>query len=681
MDLSSRLIKRAVFGRPLATDEAPHQTIGKTVGLAVFASDALSSVAYAPGEILLVLLAGGLLATWIALPIAIAITVMLAILTISYRQTIFAYPGGGGAYIVARDNIGEAPAQVAGAALLTDYILTVAVSITAGWENAAATFPEIRPYRAALSALTIIVMTIVNLRGVKESGRIFAVPTYFFIGMLFLTMVMAAFRYVSGTLPVIEHSAEMIEGLKNSAQSLTLLLVLRAFSSGCTALTGVEAISNGITAFKEPRSRNAATTMLTMSILIAVNFIGIVFFAGKMNVLPQFEILEGGHIVGDSAVLPYMTQALFGGNSVFHWMLVVATMLILMMAANTSFADFPRLCNLHAGDGFLPRQLTFKGSRLTFSWGIVALAVASTALVIIFQGSTSALIPLYAIGVFLSFAMSQAGMVLRWRKISKLKPGETRQEEHSVLHYDKHWRVKMAINAIGAVMSFIVMVVFAVTKFAQGAWVTVILIPTLVLIFFRIHHHYKGVAHALSLSDRKLRPHRHDMLTIVMIDDVHVGAVQMVDFAMSEGNPWIAVHFDDNPAKTERIVAKWNERMSDSGHDLTLVPCPYRNLSETAVEFVQSKLAQHPDRFVHVVMGQLVMDTWGAQALHANTNVSFYLALQSMERVAITNVTYQIHKPEPEPDAPLVAVPAEPVAAATAAAIPTQAAPAGATGP
>jgi hypothetical protein len=343
----------------------------------------------------------------------------------------------------------------------------------------------------------------------------------------------------------------------------------------------VEAISNGITAFREPKSRNAATTMLTMSILITINFIGIVFFAGNRNVLPQFEILEGGHIVGDSAVLPYMTQALFGGNSILHWMLVIATMLILMMAANTSFVDFPRLCNLHAGDGFLPRQLTFKGSRLTFSHGDRRPCHRVDRSGHHLQGSTSALIPLYAIGVFLSFSMSQAGMVLRWRKISRLKPGEERQEEHSVLHYDRHWRVKMAINAIGAVMSFIVMVVFAVTKFAQGAWVTVILIPTLVLIFFRIHHHYKGVAHALSLSDRKLRPHRHDMLTIVMIDDVHVGAVQMVDFAMSEGNPWIAVHFDDNPAKTERIVAKWTERMSDSGHDLTLVPCPYRNLSET----------------------------------------------------------------------------------------------------
>lgn len=645
MNITSQDIRRVLIGRPLASNEAPHQTIGKAVGLAVFASDALSSVAYAPGEILLVLLAGGLLATSISIPIAIAITILLAILTVSYRQTIFAYPGGGGAYIVARDNIGEAPAQVAGAALLTDYILTVAVSITSGWENVAATFPDLQPYKALLSVLTIVFMTFMNLRGVKESGRVFAVPTYFFIFMLFITMSIAAFRFVTGTLPVIDHPAEMLDLLKNNAQTISLLLVLRAFSSGCTALTGVEAISNGITAFKEPKSRNAATTMLVMSSLIAVNLLGIVFFAHQMNVLPHFEIV-GGHIVGDSAVLPYMTEALVGANSPIHWMLVISTMLVLMMAANTSYADFPRLCALHAGDGFLPRQLTFRGSRLVFSWGIMALAAASISLVVIFGGSTSALIPLYAIGVFLSFGMSQAGMVLRWRKVSHLKPGETRQEEHSTLTYDKHWRLKMIINGIGSVMSIVVMIVFAVTKFAQGAWITVILIPTLVFIFFRIHHHYKDVAHALSTSDRKLRPHKHEMLTVVMVDDVHAGTVEMVDFAMSEGNEWIAVHLDDNPAKTAKTVAKWNDRMlADSGHELILVPCPYRNLSETAVEFIGQKLAENEDRFVHVVMGQLVMDTWQAQALHANTNVSFFMALQQMDRVAVTNVTYQIHKP------------------------------------
>ncbi|MBX7214021.1 MAG: APC family permease [Thermoflexales bacterium] len=651
METSLHTLRNAIFGKPLASHEAAHQTISKTVGLAVFASDALSSVAYAPGEILLVLLIGGLVATQLALPIAIAIVIMLLILTISYRQTIFAYPGGGGAYIVARDNISEAVAQVAGAALLTDYILTVAVSITSGWENVSATFPALQPHQTVLSVLTIIFMTVMNLRGVKESGRVFAVPTYFFIVMVAITMVVAAVRYLGGTLPVLAPDPEVVEALKHSAQNLTLLLVLRAFSSGCTALTGVEAISNGITAFKEPKSRNAATTMLVMSTLIAINFIGIVFFAGRMNVLPQFEIDAAGHLHGNSAVLPYMTQALFGGDSIMHWMLVVSTMLILMMAANTSYADFPRLCALQAGDGFLPRQLTFRGGRLVFSWGIVTLAVASIILVILFGGSTSALIPLYAIGVFLSFSISQAGMVLRWHRISKLKPGEVKEVGHSTLHYDKQWAVKMVINAIGAVMAFVVMIIFAVTKFEQGAWITVILIPSLVFVFFRIHRHYKDVAHALSLSVRPLRPHRHDMLTVVMVDDVHIGTVHMVDYALSEGNPWIAVHLDDNPAKTERTIAKWKERLGDSGHELVIVPCPYRNLSETAIAFIQSQLDTSADRYVNVVLGQLVMDTWQAQALHANTNLAFYLGLQRMERVAITNVSYQIHAPEAQAQA------------------------------
>ncbi len=641
-------IKHVLIGRPLSNLEASHQTISKTVGLAVFASDALSSVAYASGEILLVLLAGGLMATWIALPIAMAITLLLAILTISYRQTIFAYPGGGGAYIVARDNIGEAPAQVAGAALLTDYILTVAVSITSGWENVAATFPAIRPLQSELAVLTIVVMSIVNLRGVKESGRVFATPTYFFIGMLFIVMLTAAFRYLTGTLPVIQHPAEQMEALKGAAQSVSLLLVLRAFSSGCTALTGVEAISNGITAFREPKSRNAANTMLTMSALIAINLLGIVFFAGRMNVLPNFEVIDG-HVVGDSAVLPFMSQALFGEDSPLHWMLVISTMLILMMAANTSYADFPRLCALQAGDGFLPKQLTFRGSRLVFSWGIVALGIAASVLVVIFRGSTSALIPLYAIGVFLSFGISQTGMVLRWRKVSKLKPGESRKEEHSMLHYDRHWPAKMGINAVGAIMSFTVVVVFAITKFAQGAWITVILIPALVLLFFRIHKHYQDVAHALSLSQRTVDPHPRNMLTIVMIDDVHAGTVQMVEYAMSQGNPWMAIHLDDNPTKTERILQKWKERMGKLNHELALVPCPYRNLAEVAMNFIQQKLDEDPNRIVQVVMGQLVMDTWAAQALHANTAIAFTLALQRMPRVVIANVSYQIHRLDVEP--------------------------------
>jgi amino acid transporter len=644
-------IKRVLIGRPLANQEAPHQTIGKVVGLAVFASDALSSVAYATQEILVVLAgAAVLLGTavfGISIPIAFAIVTLLVILTISYRQTIFAYPSGGGAYIVARDNLGELPAQIAGAALLTDYILTVSVSIASGTDQVASAIPALRPFQVELAVLAIVLMTVVNLRGVKESGRVFAIPTYFFITMMLITLGIGFVRFATGTLGQVE-GVEMVE---HTAQNLGIFLVLRAFSSGCAAVTGVEAISNGITAFREPRSRNAATTMAMMSAILGVMFIGITVLANRVHALPSET----------ETIISQLGRVVFGDATLMYGLLIAATTVILIMAANTAFADFPRLCALHASDGFLPKQLTFRGSRLVFSWGIVVLAAASISLIVVFNASTTALIPLYAIGVFLSFTLSQAGMVVRWRRIGKLKPGEevvvpNPHGEPSHLLHDRRWRTKQLVNAVGATMTFVVMCVFAVSKFADGAWITVILIPSLVFLFFRIHKHYKDVAHALSLSQRTVDPHPRNMLTIVMVDDVHAGTVQMVEFALSQGNPWMAIHLDDNPIKTARIKAKWVERMGRLNHELTIVPCPYRNLAGVAIDFVQQKLDEDPNRFVHVVMAQLIMDTWVAQALHANTAIAFTLALQNMERVALTNVGYQIHTPEGAPaQAPVVA--------------------------
>jgi len=635
-------IKRVLLGRPLSNQEAPHQTIGKAIGLAVFASDALSSVAYATQEILVVLAGAAVLigagAFGIAVPVAIGIVALLAVVTISYRQTIFAYPNGGGAYIVARDNLGEAPAQIAGAALLTDYILTVAVSIASGTDQVASALPALRPFQAVIAVLAIVIMTIINLRGVKESGRIFALPTYFFITLVYIALGIGFYRMATGTLSHVQG----VEMVQHTAQNLTLFLILRAFSGGCTALTGVEAISNGITAFREPRSKNAATTMLVMAAILGSMFIGITVLANHIGALPS----------DTETVISQVGRMIFGNGTLFYSLLIAATTVILIMAANTAFADFPRLCALHAGDGFLPKQLTFKGSRLVFSWGIVVLAAASIVLVVIFDAQTTRLIPLYAIGVFLSFTLSQAGMVVRWNKIGKLKPGEevtvpNPHGEPSTLRFDKYWRAKQFINGFGSVMTFVVMCVFAITKFADGAWVTVILVPSLVLIFFRIHKHYKDVAHALSLSQRMVNPVPRKVLSIAMIDDVHAGTVQMVEFAMSQGNPWIAVHLDDNPVKTDKIVTKWNERMGKIGHELTLVPCPYRNLTEAAVQFVQQKLDEDPTRFVHVILAQVTMDTWVAQALHANTAIAFTIALQRMEHVALTNVGYQIHTPDP----------------------------------
>ena len=372
-----------------------------------------------------------------------------------------------------------------------------------------------------------------------------------------------------------------------------------------------------------------------MSAILGTTFLGITFLANHIAAVPS-EV---------ETVISQLARTVFGIGPIYG-LVISATTVILIMAANTSFADFPRLCALQAGDGFLPRQLTFRGGRLVFSWGILALAVASIVLILVFNASTTALIPLYAIGVFLSFTLSQTGMVLRWQRISKLKPGETQTVAHSTISYDKNWRSKQLINAVGAVLSFVVMLVFAYTKFSHGAWLTVIIIPTLVVIFFRIHKHYKDVARMLSLSGRTVTPERHAAKMIVLIDDVHAGTVPMIEFAMSYGNNWTALHIDDNPDKTKIILAKWQQRMGKLDHPLHLIPAPYRDLTTPIVNYVQDILDKDPNILVHVVMGQLIMDTWAAQVLHANTSIRFKLALQQMSRVVVTDVAYPLHGDE-----------------------------------
>ncbi|MEP7293760.1 MAG: APC family permease, partial [Chloroflexota bacterium] len=496
-------VRRLLLGKRLTTEDLPHQSISNKVGLAVFASDALSSTAYATEEILIILsvAVGGGASIWsgqngtilgLSIPIAIAIAILLVVVTISYRQTIFAYPNGGGAYIVARDNLGELPAQIAGAALLTDYILTVAVSVSAGVAQITSVFPELISYRVIMAVAIIALVTIVNLRGVKESGKIFAVPTYFFLGMMFLTLIVGLVRALTGNLPTVSG----VEALHHDVvEPLGIFLILKAFSSGCTALTGIEAISNGISAFKTPRSKNAARTLVAMSTTLILLFVSITLIANFIHAIPSET----------ETVISQMGRTIYGDGSVFYLLLQAGTALILLMAANTSYADFPRLASLIAADGFLPRQLTFRGGRLVFSWGIVALAGLAIVLVIIANARTTALIPLYAVGVFLSFTISQSGMVIHLRRVGKLKIGEVVQGLETAMEFDSHWKTKAVISAIGAVFTFVVMLVFAVTKFSSGAWFVVILIPTLVLIFFRIHRHYQEVAHALSTSGANVK--------------------------------------------------------------------------------------------------------------------------------------------------------------------------------
>jgi amino acid transporter len=632
-------VKRFLLGRRLNTSDLPHQAISNPVGLAVFASDALSSTAYATEEILIILsmaVAGGGL-IWVAggsilgmsIPIAIAIAVLLVIVTISYRQTIYAYPNGGGAYIVARDNLGEIPAQVAGAALLTDYILTVAVSISSGVAQIISAIPELLPYRVVLAVSVIVFMTIVNLRGVKESGRVFAVPTYFFLGMMFLTLIVGGIRTATGTLPQITDVEAIHHGV---LESLGVFLVLRAFSSGCTALTGIEAISNGITAFKEPRSKNAAKTLIVMSSVLIVLFLGITFIANQIHAVPSES----------ETIISQMGRSVFGDSSPFYFLLLAGTALILLMAANTSYADFPRLAALHAGDGFLPRQLTYRGGRLVFSWGIVVLAVLASLLVVVANARTTSLIPLYAIGVFMSFTISQTGMVVHTWKVSKLKPGEVVQGLETELHYDKNWRLHIAISAIGAIFTFVVMCVFAITKFRDGAWFVVILIPTLVFIFFRIHRHYKEVAHALSMqSVTPLDDVPRNVHTLILVDDVHAETVRMVNFAKSLNHPWKAIHIALNPEKAEKVKRKWQSRIGEG--ELVVIPSPYRLLAEPLEEYIVKTREEDPDCFIHIVLGHLAMDTFWEQALHQNSALLISLTLSRLERVVVTTVPYQIH--------------------------------------
>ncbi len=633
-------VQRLLIGKPLQTKDLAHQAISKTVGLAVFASDALSSTAYATEEILIILaLAATSHNMWVSdgqilglsIPIAIAIAILLAIVTISYRQTIFAYPNGGGAYIVARDNLGEVPAQIAGAALLTDYILTVAVSVSSGVAQITSAFPGLQPIRVFIAVFVIALITIVNLRGVKESGKIFAAPTYFFLGTMFLTLAIGFIRYFGGTLPTIVGVIPVETGVESAVGGAVIFLILRAFSSGCTALTGIEAISNGISAFKTPRSLNAATTLTVMSSILISLFLGITFIANKIHAIPSHS----------ETIISQMGRAVYGNGSIFYLLVLASTALILLLAANTSYADFPRLAALAASDGFLPRQLTFRGSRLVFSWGIIVLAVFASILVIIGNAQVNALIPLYAIGVFLSFTLSQTGMVVRTLKKRNLKPGEKIKGLETDIEYDPHWRHHAIISGIGAVCTGVVMIVFAVTKFTSGAWFVCLLIPILVFTFFRIHRHYRQVAEALSFAGKRPAAVPSPVTTLILVDDVHAETVRMVDFAKSLGHSWRAVHVAVNEEKADKVIKKWQERIGEG--ELVVIESPYRMLAEPLREYVEAIQGEVPGSFVHIILGQLVMDTYLEQALHQNSAFIFNLALSRLDRVVVTSVPYQIH--------------------------------------
>ena len=624
-------LKQTLFGRPLATAEAPHQTISKKVGLAVFASDALSSTAYATEAILEVLAfavpLAGVIVLGYSIYIALGITFLLGVVTISYEQTIHAYPGGGGAYIVARDNLGELPAQTAGAALLTDYILTVAVSISSGVAQLTSGFPALYPYRVLIAVGIVLFMMLVNLRGVKESGAAFSIPTYFFLVVTMVTIGTGFVRYLGGDLaPVTGVTPAIMEATKG----LGLFLILRAFSSGCTALTGVEAISNGITAFKEPRSKNAGTTLIWMSSILAVMFIGITFLSYKIGA--QFSWTE--------TVISQLGRAVWGSSAMWY-ILLGSTTLVLIMAANTSYADFPRLGALHAGDGFLPRQLTFKGSRLVFTYGITALAGLASLLIVIFRAQTTSLIPLYAIGVFLSFTLSQTGMAVRWWHSGHLKKDEKIVQQGGVVRYDPKWKSKMMINSFGALLTATVTIVFAVTKFMDGAWVVVVLIPSLVFIFFRIHHHYKNVGRNLSLETTGEPARIQRNRVIIPIGGVHRGVLHALRYARTLSDDLTAVHIAVDPVETKKVQEKW--AVWGDGIRLQVIESPFRTLMEPLIDYID-KLAQMntPTTMLTVVVPQFIPEHAIFKPLHMNTADMLRKALLDKYDIVIMDVPYHL---------------------------------------
>ena len=628
--LPPRSLSRLLIGRPLSTADAPHQTIGKAIGLAVFASDALSSTAYATQESLGVLAAAGTLALGYVFPVSIAIVVLLTIVTVSYEQTIHAYPGGGGAYIVARDNLGELPAQTAGAALLTDYVLTVAVSVSSGIAQVVSAYPSLFPYRVVLAVLAVLVIVLVNLRGVKESGAAFALPAFFFVAIMFLMVGLGFFRLLTGTLgPVVSPPAASVVTV---VTVMTPFLLLHAFANGTSALTGVEAISNGITAFKEPRSKNAGITLIWMSLILGALFLGISFLTGRIH----------GVFSEQETIISQLSRTVFDGRGVLYLATIWATTIILIMAANTAFADFPRLGALHAGDGFLPRQLTFRGSRLVYSNGIIALAVIACSLIIVFQASVTRLIPLYAIGVFLSFTLSQAGMARRWWKIGHLEPGQTIKEPGSTLRYEKNWQFRMLINGFGSLCTAIVAIVFATTKFLEGAWIVLILTPILVTIFFTIHGHYRHVARRLTLSGFGGIPDRTTRHRVIMpISGVHQGTLEGLHYARLLSDDVTAVHISTDPVETEKVQNKWVKW--GAGSRLVIFDSPYRLFIEPLLKYLEDIIdKRQPNETITIVVPQFIPARGWQNALHMRTADLLRNALLSRSGVVVTDVPYRL---------------------------------------
>ncbi len=612
-----------LIGHPLPTADAPHQTISKTVGLAVFGADALSSIAYAPQETLVILAAAGSQAFGYAFPISLIITVLLAIVTISYQQTIHAYPGGGGAYTVVKENLGVTSALVAGAALMLDYILLAAVAISSGVAQIVSAIPALYEYRVALAVAFLILIAIANLRGVKESGNTFAAPTYFFLSMTVLTVAVGFYKYLTGSLGIVIDPPHM-ETLHT--EPITLFLLLRAFSNGTTALTGVECISNGVKAFKEPRAHNAALTMIWMSGILGVLFISMTFLLGQIGAIPAES----------ETVVSQLARTVFGSRGLLYVGTIIATTIILVLATNTAFADFPRLSAIVAEDGFMPRQLAYRGSRLVFSRGIVTLTAIAATLIVIFNASVTALIPLWAVGVFLSFTLSQLGMARHWWRAGIHK------DEKVLEQGDKGWQWKLAVNGIGALCTALVTLIFAVTKFTDGAWIIVLLLPAMVISFFAVHRHYQSLARDLSLDNFGEPPPFIRHRVVMPVAGIHRGTLEALQYARSLSDDVTVVHILLDPEQRKVVENKW--KLWGKNVRLVIIESPYRTFLEPFLGYVDdlSKIAQPNERLTIVVPQFNAKRRWH-NILHTQTAFWLRFALLRKRGIVITEVPYQVH--------------------------------------
>jgi amino acid transporter len=575
-------LKRLFVGRPLATEQLAHERLSKRIALAVFSSDALSSVAYATEAILIALLVAGQDALGFATPISIGITLLLITVAFSYRQTIIAYPQGGGTYIVSRENLGTIPSLVAASSLLIDYVLTVAVSMSAAVAAITSAVQSLEPYRVELAVALIALVTLANLRGIKESGQLFAIPTYLFVLSMFTLIGVGLFKVLLGGGVVQPAPPPLTAHVPEELQTISFFLLLRAFAAGCTALTGIEAIADGVPAFKKPEARNAAITLVIMAVILCTMFLGTTVLA------------DAYHIIPDGSPHPetansQLARAIFGDGSLFYYILQVATMLILILASNTAFADFPRLSYFLSRDRFLPRQFAQRGDRLVFSNGVVALGIFAALLVIGFGAREQSLLHLYAVGVFMSFTLSQFGMVQRWRRLKT--PG---------------WQRNATINMIGAAVTGVVLVVIASTKFIEGAWAVLLLIPIMVVILRAIHWHYTEVAKQLSLAP--------DNVT--------------------------ALYVDMDAETTAKLQEKWKQW--GSGVPLVVLPSPYRSLVRPLMTYIDELDKHYEDDVLTVILPEFIPSKWWQHLLHNQTALLIKATLLFTKGRVVTSVPYHL---------------------------------------